>query len=239
MTLLRYYFQSGTQSYRDLVLGMAPAAYYPLDDASGNFADLSGNGYTATVSGTPVFGATGPTIAGVVQSAVTFDGATDYATASEAIDDGVTTATGMTLAFWVKTADAGDSNPISKAAASNKTWDLYYNGDPNNEIDFYTYQTDGSTSHGASFGQTSLDDGAWHHWIMVVSATDNYLYTYLDGQTEFSDETVAGTWNAESDSQLTIGGPDGAANFDGSLAHIAFWRRVLTAAERASLYSGV
>lgn len=47
-------------AYSDVVLADGPIAYWKLDETSGNFADSSGNSFTAIVTGDPIYRRPGP-----------------------------------------------------------------------------------------------------------------------------------------------------------------------------------
>jgi len=143
--MFRYYYQSASPAattYESLVLALGPEGYWPMDDSSGNLADATGNGWTATVSGSPSYSQTGPTINGVAQSAVDFATTSDYATVSEAIDDGITTSDGMTISAWVNLDGAAAGYIVSKFGPDD-SWALYRSAGAS--VNMYAYQDDGST----------------------------------------------------------------------------------------------
>lgn len=238
MSLYLSYWQSATTTYKDMVKSLSPKGYWACDEASGNLVDATGNGYSGTVTGSPTYAATGPTIRGVVQRAITW-GSGKYATVSEGIDDGLTASDGMTISFWMNTTDTGDLYPISKTQSGQKTWEVYGNA---GRLQPYLYQDDGATSNAytAFVGSNNLDDGTWHHAVVWRDGSTGYLYIDVDGGTyTASDTTLTGTWNADSSSQLRIAADGPAAlYFPGSLAHVAYWRRMLSSVERTMLYTG-
>jgi len=247
--LARYYYAKRRRSalaaaaappaatYADIVAAMSPDAFWPLQDASGNFVDISGNGYDAAVTGSPTYENTGPTINGEATSAVGFSGTAQYGVASEAIDDGVTTSTGMTISLWFKTSDTL-ANPVAKKAAGQYAFDIYLDSSPNIELN--TYQTDGASLSASAETSGTYGDDAWHHCVAWVDATTNYIHITLDDTETINNTSPAGTWNAESDSAFGIGAiSNGNGAYAGDLAFVAYWQRALTSGERATLYSGV
>ena len=67
-------------AYADVVLSWA-IAYWKLDEASGNFADSSGGGFTAIASGTPAYRQPGPAHIGGFSVGLDDVVAADYGTA--------------------------------------------------------------------------------------------------------------------------------------------------------------
>ncbi|HUW17412.1 MAG TPA: LamG-like jellyroll fold domain-containing protein, partial [Actinomycetes bacterium] len=221
-------------AYTALVESLNPDGYWPLDDASGNFRDASGNGFTATVSGTPVYGATGPTIDSEVQSAITFDGSTDDAVASSAVDDG---ATEFTISAWFKTTSAVSEDMVCIwYGGDGISWTLYYDGGGSLLL---IGSSDGSAADigaGGNTGGGTLDDDAWHHVVAWADASSVW-HIDVDGGT-FTNFAGPHSWNGPSTAPLTIGGDNSAGFWAGNLAHVAYWKSDIGADARTSLYTG-
>jgi lysophospholipase L1-like esterase len=94
-------------SYSATVLADTPVAYWRLGESSGNFADSSGSGHTATAVGSPTYEVTG-LIAGDPNGAVSLPGDTGGA-ASGSADFNMGTGD-FTVEAWIKTTSAGFSN---------------------------------------------------------------------------------------------------------------------------------
>jgi hypothetical protein len=240
--LVGYWRLGEPANYTEFVQSLNPIGYWPMDDASGNFRDASGNGFTATSNGPPDYQQTGPTINGQAQSGVRFqkaDSPTEYGTFSNTIDDNVTTSTGMTISTWFKVPPSANAEPlVSQADTSNQSWLVTLTSDGG--IAFRTYQTDGSTTSGDAYYNGTFDDDQWHHIVAWVDGSTGYIYTSIDGGTyTASDTTIAGTWNAETNSwgAMSSFSSSGASPSNSTLSHVAYWDYELTAAERAALYN--
>jgi hypothetical protein len=224
-------------AYSDGVLTLNPDAYWPLNDASGNIADVTGNGWTGTAGGTPTYSQTGPTIDSEAQSAILF-GTDDRFSVSANVDDGV--GSDMTLSLWLASSAATDGYPVamSTSGSGNRSWEVYWPGDGG--IHLYTYQTDGATSEStiqAGFGVHN--DGNWHH--VVIWRTGGQWYMSRNGGTADTDSTPTGTWKGATTDPFVIGAQSsaGALGFEGSLAHVAYWKSDIGASSRTKLYTGV
>ena len=240
-----YYAQGGTKAasvatpaatYESGVLGLSPTAYWPMSDSAGNFADATGNGWTATAAGDPTYQQTGPTIATAVQDAIAFDGTGDFATVSANIDDSVTDE--MTISFWFYCAPSAASEAlVSMYDTGVRSWRAFLS--TTGECAFYTYQTDGASLWAFNQPSGTYDDSAWHHMVAWVTASGSYFD--VDGGTLTStNESPTGTWNGPTTSGLALA----AANTSGSsaatisLAHVAYWDSDIGATARGKLYSG-
>jgi 6-phosphogluconolactonase (cycloisomerase 2 family) len=93
-----------------------------------------------------------------------------------------------------------------------------------------------NTGNGCS-GNTSINDGNWHHVVAVYNGTQSKLY--IDGNLDKTCDS--GTLvSRDGSSALTIGSGDlnaSAYNFKGTIDEVAIWNDVLTAAEITALYN--
>jgi hypothetical protein len=238
MMFHRYYTVSGTlasravaggSTYKDAVIGESPDVYLALDDSSGNFADSSGNGFTGTVYGSPSYLQTGPTVNGSVQSAVSFDGASDYAQVDDAYDDSVSGQ--MTISIWFKTSQAPAELCNDWLSSSTVSWRLFL--DSSGAPSFYTYQSGGSL-HGFTAPATGYNDGAWHHVIGWVDSSGYVNIDVDDGTATGQDSSPTGSWVGASAQNMGIAclGQSGDSLLTGSLAHLAYWDTDIGAVSR-------
>lgn len=222
-------------AYTDLIQSLTPDGYWPLDDASGNFRDASGNGFAATAnsSGSIGYRATGPTIDSEAQSAVNLLGTdSEYGSASGTIDNGAGST--LTVSAWFKTTGTSEA-VVAKYATGARQWRLYiYSG---GSIGFETFQDDGTTQH-AQAATSAANDGTWHHAVGWIDSGGDVHIT-LDGSTTVDDTTPVGTYNADDTAALNIGSGSGFSDFwTGDLAHVAVWFSDIGSAARGQLYTG-
>jgi len=241
--LVGYWRLGEPANYTQFIESLNPTAYWPMDEASGDFSDASENGFTATSNGPPAYQQTGPTINGQVQSAVLFDedkSPTQYATFSNTIDDSVTTSTGMTISVWFKIPPSGaTSDPIVTQGETNlASWVV--TTDSGGAVVLYAKQTDGASNYcWAGDDSINYDDDQWHHIVGWIDSSAN-VHAIVDGGTIHTNScgTPVGTWNAETDSDGAIGAysSSGATPSDVSVAHVAYWDYDIGDAIQAGLY---
>lgn len=205
--------------YQKRVLSDGPAAYWKLDEASGNPQDASGNGnHVTATAGSPTYGVTGA-IAVHQYPAVELDGSTNQFTVNHHASIALTT--NFTLEAWVY-ADAGPTGSsrhiINKGEGAGGGYFLSYNHD-NDEFRF------GSNS-GYIFATGPAGDTAWHHVVATVGASGNTAKVYVDGV----DKTVAGSNDTltGNTSPLYLGAANSANWWDGKLDELAIYSSILT-----------
>jgi len=156
-------------SYRQKVLNDAPLAYWRLEEASGSFLDESGNGHSlAVLAGVPTRGAA--PASNIPGSALTLV-VTDHL---ECVDSVLTAPTTYSLEAWVKVTGANHSILTSLIGT---------------RLD-YTFALSVASGYakcyqrvGNSFisvtGTALINDGLWHHVVMVNDGSS--LRMYVDG----------------------------------------------------------
>jgi hypothetical protein len=187
---------SALASYSSVVQADNPAAYWGFNETSGTTAaDATGHGLDLTYQNAPTLG-----VPGAVGTAVAYDGATQYADRW----DGNMILGGQsgTVEAWVNTTSSGFT-PVANWYASSAT------GEEDQAL-FALYVSNGSAraavrdvgSHYFDIGDSgTINDGQWHHLVMVLDQTNKGLNLYVDGQlknstglTDFGnlDNTVGG-----------------------------------------------
>lgn len=141
--------------------------------------------------------------------------------------------TGRTLAGWLwqNGTGGGAAGRVLNANSVSDRW---------NANDASTMAVNTSWTSGAhNVTYPNGGTGAWHHHAVTITATT--IQAYVDGSsvtTTVSSNTASGsltTWASFSAGNRTS---DGARNWDGMLAQIAVWDRVLSADEIAALAKG-
>jgi hypothetical protein len=131
----------------------------------------------------------------------------------------------------------GDSSyrlALGQVAAEN-----HFNPGPGPELQF-------TTAAAVATNGWALNDGHWHMVAGVSDGTNDYMY--LDGVLALSSNSPTGINIAGNTNDLLLGGDSeytyaswGSANtirnFDGQIAHVAFWTNALSAAGIESLYN--
>ncbi len=134
----------------------------------------------------------------------------------------------------------GHSDNSYRLAMSQTAADIHFNPGPGPELGF-------ANAKDVLTNGWALNDGNWHMAVGVDDGTNEYLY--LDGILAKSASTAGGIKVLGTNTDLLLGGDpeytyavaNGAANtirnFDGEVAHAAFWTNALTAAQIQTLFN--
>lgn len=208
-------------------------SYWKLDEASGNALDAHGSN-ALTDTNTVTSGA------GKINGARTFARASnEYFT----IPDNASLSVGdidFTLAAWVNLASkpGGVMHVFGKREGGGN---LEYWIRWNNALDRFQFggTNDGTTQVNIAadnFGAPSLST-----WIYVVGWHDSVANTVniqVNNGTVNSASHTTGFFDGTAAFKIGAGAAGGGEYWDGSIDEAAFWKRVLTAGERTSLYGG-
>lgn len=168
--------------YSNVVLADGPAAYWRLNEASGNFLDSSGNSHPAIPSGTITRRVSSP-LGNDPDAAAAFAASSGYANAA----DFNTTAT-YSLEAWVKGGQQNTSlrhliNRDSVAVGGTRVSQLaVINADHATTTIRGMVRAVWFNSTGANavcYGPARVDDGVWHHVVFVVSGGNGTIW--VDG----------------------------------------------------------
>ena len=123
---------------------------------------------------------------------------------------------------------------------SNRSYQLYLNS---NGYLLATYFLAGTLSSNSRIYSPITGDGNWHFIVMWYDTTSRTLNLRLDNAAGLGETgTATGTSTLPStliDFQIGARQFGGAQDyFDGLIDEVGFWRRVLTPAERTTLYNG-
>lgn len=219
-------------------------AYWKLDEASGNAADASGNGNTATNSS--VTYSTGLINNGAVLSSGNLSAA-DSASLSVTGD--------LSISMWIKMNNLptqGIRFPLLNKEGSYFI-SLNRNRTGDGAISYFEFDGNVTSSSASSIsgqstitsGQEIITTGAWHHLVFTYNATTGDCICYIDGslnRTETnSPVSITDTTNAcvlgGNTAVFTNGGYFSFGNMDGMMDEVGIWSRALTAAEVTTLYN--
>jgi hypothetical protein len=210
------------------------SGYWPMDEASGNVADKSGNGYTGTPNGTTV-------VAGKLSgNARSFNGTSDYI--SMAGGGGLNNIQTGSLAMWVKWTGTQDVD------VSANTWGAVSSRQKNatfSETILALSTSNPATAKvvwkpylyniAAITGATTVGSGVWRHIVVTYSSGAQTLY--VDGYSDGTG-TQTGTISNDATIALSIGAwiGDGAGFSTSVIDDVRTYQRVLTAAQAYELF---
>lgn len=219
-------------SFSSTVLALSPLAYWKLDETSGTtFADSSGNGRTATITGAPILGRP-PLVDGHCAG---FNGniANRAATGSTTW---LQSKTAMSVMAVIQTSASTAGLPELVGADSTGTRQFQCRLTSAAKVEFIQFYTGSFVD---ALGNTALNDGKKHLVIVTVANSGNikvYIDGYLDSTTAFAHSIIANYTDT-----VGIGhDPDGPSlPWDGSLEKVAIFGTELTGAQVQSIWAQI
>jgi len=197
-------------------------AHYEFE---GNTNDSSGNARHGTIMGNPTF------VTGEIGQAISFDGLSDFVNIDGykgIVGDGTDTPP-WSVTAWVRTLGNGEV--------------VGWGGDGNgNRMEFRidAGRTRAEGGGGNTQGDTSMNDGGWHHIAVTVQPNSVYssgIDLWLDGQIDTTSNSDPDPWHpiADFDVKMGISYNESGREFTGSIDDVRIYDRVLTAEEIAWL----
>ena len=140
----------------------------------------------------------------------------------------------FTYVLWLKRESINaDVMPLAKETAALRSYFFFIEASGLNR---FSLNGDNVTVNGA----VTLNDTSWHFIVTWHDATANTLNLQIDNGTVISSAT-GGIFPANSAVPVRIGARGAVGSelyFDGLIDEVGLWRRVLTPAERTTLYNG-
>lgn len=201
-----------TRVYQFTVAAEAPAvARWRLDDpaGSGTATDDTGNGHSATILGA-FGGVPGRVLDGATVTG--FDGVDDHLSAPDVLD----TSRSFSVAAWVRLEDTATSRPLVTQTGA---------------FSMEFAAASGRFAFGGAQSATSPRAGVWTHVAASYDSASGRVRLYVDGRLE---ETRTGIVLADSSASTWIGRGN-SAHFEGELAEVQMWNRMITDGEAAAL----
>lgn len=208
--------------------------HLPMDESSGSIAyDYSGynnSGSLYSQNNGSISGATF-VIDAEKGEVLQFDSDADAVTVVHS--DVITFANSFSISLWIKTTQTPASwTSILSKIGSKVNYSINLN--PSGTIQFEIYD---GTNNPQQTSTSIVNDGTWHNIIAIRNIDDDKLYLYIDnilqgsGATDTTTEPIIDTGNVRI-------GELGAVEYIGSVSKISLLNRVITSAERATLYAG-
>jgi len=210
---------------------MSPDAYWPMQEASGNLTDASGNGWTGTKVGSPVYQVAGPTINGESFYGITLTNG-NYFTVSDTLTD--PSASGFTVSAWIKAPADATYRYIFRKLQTNEGV-FYLRKTSWDSVQIVTVNTVNGT-HGSAYTNNPMNDTWW--WVAArYDVSSNVLRVYA-GTATADTSSFTGTWDRVGN-PVTFIGSSSTDYWDGEMCHLAYWSVPLTDAQMTALRTGV
>lgn len=205
-------------------------AYWRLGESSGtNAVDASTSGLNATYTGSPTLGVTGLLAGGGGDTAVDFNGSTQYVVrATNALLQG---GTAISVEAWVIGDTIGNKAPVGFfGSGTDKGYWINFA----NPIAFWV-STTGSNQVGASSPDVTATGTLYH----IVGTFDGLnVRLYVNGVLKATSALVGTAWTVATANAFAIGrlGALSSDYFDGRIDEVAIYQRVLAVDEILSHY---
>lgn len=219
-----YYAGLGKTGYYHSVVSDGAVAYWRLGEASGTTAAEELNSITGTYTGSPTLGETGA-LGNDADTAVTFDGSTQYVSTGSSAALPVANTAAITVAAWMKwTATGTVKTALAIRATGANTDSAIIIANFASAGDICVYHNTGQYVNVTGLG---LNDGAWHHVVGVITTTTTSVY--VDGELKGSGST---TRSSATDACSAYIGADYNGSylqhFPGTIDDVTVWDVALT-----------
>jgi hypothetical protein len=176
----------GSTNYRDTILGHTPSLYWRLGEASGTVAnDISGHNNVGAYVASPTLGVAGA-LASDADTAVTFDGTSQYVSSSYSP---FTTGTVRTFEAWVKRTSQAAADAIMASSAGSGIFEI----NMATGSDTLTF-TAGDVTY-ANFTNSGVGTGSWHHVVVKFDDPADTVDLWVDGIRQTQITSYTGVFN--------------------------------------------
>jgi hypothetical protein len=211
-----------------------PRAYWRLGETSGTTAADELGGAPGTYLSGSVLGVPGA-LAGDASTAVRFEGVDDRVSmsdpASGALDFGTND---FSVEAWVKTTLNGERTIVSKRPSTGPYWQFTVTDDSGHVGQIRVNASDGAATRQAYGPARRVDDGAWHH-VVVVFDRDTGIVVYVDGQSLATAGPLTG--DVSNTGPMLIGKATGYGYLAGDVDEVAVYPAILPASRVAAHYA--
>ena len=230
------------KSYQELVLSMAPIAYWPMNETSGTTVKNVANGDDPALDGTYTNPLLAQTLGPDGDHALRANGTntiTDiYSSEFNSVFDGNL----GSFMGWFRVS----SNAIWTDSTVHDGLTIFV--DLNNYLlvrDYDSVDNQITVRHRSAGSSNILNytmsTTDWYQVVMTWDQANSDVTIYINGQSKtLTTDPPVGVWSGNLDSTRTVVGSafnSGAFIWNGNYAHIAFWDYVLTAEQAAELYA--
>ncbi len=235
---LQIFAKTKSVAYSDELQGIQSAnlqAHWPLADTGSTADDESGNNYDGTHTAV-TSGATG---IGDGRDATTYDGSTSYTDIYSSGFASAFSGAAGTVSVWAKVSGAGiwtdgTNREVVRILADGSNY-VIIDRDTANDTLRFLYNA-AATTETVTVSTSSTD---WMHLAITWSKANDEVKVYFNGSQSGGTQTGLGTWAGSPATNTTnIGAPDNTPSgnvWDGDIAHVAVWDKVLTSSEISDL----
>jgi type II secretory pathway pseudopilin PulG len=198
--------------------------HWKLDETSGTTAaDSSGKGNNGTLVNGPNLMPTGGLIGGTLYC----DGINDYVNCGNAASLNITGA--ITLAVWVKTNDAGNSQYNYFVGKGDTSYAIQHQS--SNQIEFFIY--DNGAWYNTWYALNTSFNGFWHH--LAGTYDRSQLKLYVDGVLRDTEAHIGSIKSTAYNVYIGENSQETGCYYNGNIDDVRIYNRALSANEIAQL----
>jgi hypothetical protein len=211
-----------------------PRAYWRLAETGGTTAADELGGAPGTYLSGPALGLPGA-VAGETNTAVRLDGVDDRVSMGDPADGRLDFGTGdFSVEAWLKTSVNGERTIVSKRSSTGPYWQFTVTDDAGQTGRIRVNASDGATTRQAYGPAIRVDDGAWHH-VVVVFDRDMGIVVHVDGQSLVTAGPLAA--DVGNSGPFLIGKATGYGYLAGDVDEVAVYPAILSAPRVAAHYA--
>ena len=192
------------------------------------WADLSGNGYTGTLTN-------GPTFSSANGGSIVFDGTNDYVNLANTSGLNFTNTTG-TVSIWFKTSALTTNGPILISKQMDATGGWAISMESAAIPYFETKNSGGGATAFYRYVNKVCNDGIWHNIVAVFTTSttviaNNTVSMYLDGVLANGAQTQVTVYGGNTAGTVQIARRSSGNYYNGNISNVQIYNRGLTASE--------
>jgi len=199
--------------------------WWKFDETEGgNAGDSSSSGNVGKLSGNPQWQPTGGKIGGAME----FDGVDDFVDCGN--DASLDITEQITIAAWVKTNDAGNSQFNPFVTKGDRTYGLKHHSQ--NSIEFVIYDKFWQVTHYPVDGSFN---GVWHH--LAGTYDGNKLKLYIDGTLEVTTAYAGSIASSAANLNIATNSEESDRFYNGAMDDVRIYNYALSEGEITALYN--
>jgi hypothetical protein len=141
----------------------------------------------------------------------------------------------LSISFWIKTTDTRNVSLAGKwGGVGFRNWIISrYNG-----VMAFTVSSTGTTAgNGSITGNTIVNDGNWHHVLVVNDSTTTNNYIYIDGYQDATANVGRSIVGTATPTFIGVASTSVGLRYLGDMSNFAFWNTVVTPEQVNEIYN--
>jgi len=142
----------------------------------------------------------------------------------------------LSISFWIKTTDTRNSPSLAGkwGAVGIRNWIILHN---NGIVTFVVSSTGTAAGNGSITGNTIVNDGNWHHVLVVNDSTTTNNYIYIDGYQDATANVGRSIVGTATPTFIGINSVTSGLRYSGDMSNFAFWNTVVTPEQVNEIYN--